>query len=492
MSKPHVRMRITNFGPIAKGTVDIRPLTLLIGGNSSGKSYTARLYYLVAKALREEELFYGFPLQSIRASSSYQSEKIDSEAIGDWHNYLASDSFQSYVSEVLQDIRQDVIERIKQGLLEYFACETASALIRRAAKKKTANITFETSQGESIITLKVWHRQSDPKVELFLPDLDTMYRLLKDSDLMWLKRRYDRLRGRDEETSLLERLLAHELARLVWSRWLDSVGFPAEVHYLPAGRSGLLEGWQTLASLAVGIVGRRAGVLPIELPKIPGVSRDFLMTFLSEILSPSIGRASHVENCMNNVASILEKKLLYGTIQLDNVERSVPMIVYQEEGLSLPLQGVSSMIAEVAPLVLWVRTVLRPGSQLIIDEPEAHLHPWGQRVVVNAFARLVRCGVRVLCPTHSSIVLHQASNHILLGRLSEQVREKYGYDKLDYLSADEVSVALFARKSYSGPVCVEAVEVDNEFGIDESEFVRIAEEIGEESWNLTRELGQTE
>jgi AAA ATPase domain len=41
----NIQVKIHNFGPITDGTISIKPLTILIGPNNSGKSYTAMLIY---------------------------------------------------------------------------------------------------------------------------------------------------------------------------------------------------------------------------------------------------------------------------------------------------------------------------------------------------------------------------------------------------------------------------------------------------------------
>ena len=42
---------VENFGPIREGTVELRPLTVFVGANNSGKSYMAMLLYAISRAL---------------------------------------------------------------------------------------------------------------------------------------------------------------------------------------------------------------------------------------------------------------------------------------------------------------------------------------------------------------------------------------------------------------------------------------------------------
>lgn len=36
---PNVKIAVRNFGPIAEGTVDLRPLTVFVGPSNTGKTY---------------------------------------------------------------------------------------------------------------------------------------------------------------------------------------------------------------------------------------------------------------------------------------------------------------------------------------------------------------------------------------------------------------------------------------------------------------------
>ena len=48
---------VENFGPIREGTVELRPLTVFVGANNSGKSYMATLIYAVSRALSLDSIW---------------------------------------------------------------------------------------------------------------------------------------------------------------------------------------------------------------------------------------------------------------------------------------------------------------------------------------------------------------------------------------------------------------------------------------------------
>ena len=47
---------VKNFGPIAEGSVDLKPLTIFVGPSNTGKSYMATAVYAVSKAFQGESL----------------------------------------------------------------------------------------------------------------------------------------------------------------------------------------------------------------------------------------------------------------------------------------------------------------------------------------------------------------------------------------------------------------------------------------------------
>jgi predicted ATPase len=115
--------------------------------------------------------------------------------------------------------------------------------------------------------------------------------------------------------------------------------------------------------------------------------------------------------------------------------------------------------------VLYLRSLVRPGDTLIIEEPEAHLHPAAQTDMAKTIARLVRAGVRVLVTTHSDYMLQEIGNLIREGELREKTSES-----ASWLEQEEVGAWLFQKNGK-----VKEIEFDRIKGIEPMEYEDVAE-----------------
>jgi hypothetical protein len=106
---------------------------------------------------------------------------------------------------------------------------------------------------------------------------------------------------------------------------------------------------------------------------------------------------------------------------------------------ALPMQLSSSLVTELAPVVLTLRH-LSGYRVLIIEEPEAHLHPKLQRALAQVIVRLVRKGLFVWITTHSENFCQQINNFMKLGAHPRraEMQKKHGYEENDYLDVDDV------------------------------------------------------
>lgn len=88
-------------------------------------------------------------------------------------------------------------------------------------------------------------------------------------------------------------------------------------------------------------------------------------------------------------------------------------------------------------------------KSLIIEEPEAHLHPALQKKIAQLIVRFVHSGIPVWITTHSDIILQHFNNMIKLSNRPVEERaallEKFNYTTDDLLSADEIALYQFNR-----------------------------------------------
>ncbi|RUT06616.1 hypothetical protein DSM106972_028730 [Dulcicalothrix desertica PCC 7102] len=80
-----------------------------------------------------------------------------------------------------------------------------------------------------------------------------------------------------------------------------------------------------------------------------------------------------------DLAQALERNILYGNIEIDSSKLQNEIVFHPlNNGASLEMQVSSSMVKELAPLLLCLRYLAEPNDLLIIDEPEMNLHPEAQ------------------------------------------------------------------------------------------------------------------
>ena len=75
---------------------------------------------------------------------------------------------------------------------------------------------------------------------------------------------------------------------------------------------------------------------------------------------------------------------------------------------------------ETALFSIYLKYVVEKGDLLIIEEPEAHLHPENQRILVKYIVRAVNKGLKVMLTTHSDYVIEQFNNFVRLASIDSE------------------------------------------------------------------------
>ena len=102
------------------------------------------------------------------------------------------------------------------------------------------------------------------------------------------------------------------------------------------------------------------------------------------------------------------KNILYDEEPSRRLQRQVGLMVHQEGNIGadyFTAQNVGFGISYVLPIVLAL-VKAKKGELIILENPEAHLHPSGQRKMGELIARAAQGGVQVIVETHSDHILN--------------------------------------------------------------------------------------
>lgn len=446
--EPKIELEVQNFGPIAEAKIDLRPLTVFVGPSNTGKSYLAILIYVLQRWLSER-----MDDSRDKGSKSLPREKgskhfteMSSDAISQ-----VADELWAFVETVASHKNSDLpitapkklatlisadisalnwhCEMLDEEFARCFAVETIDDLTRHSSDT-AAHISVESSlvgshNGTALFSLQLelgdiqkFRASLSEDRDIPIPDgperqewVDAMR-----SAKWYIDHDADPYESYQTLVSVLRSLGIEHLAGLL-------EGLSHSVHYLPADRSGLIRGLRALVSGLVNLSARRGGNGDQGHALLSGILADFVQT-VSSIDDHPRGRNARL---IGPLAGSLEAAVLQGAIRVDTTSLGDPMFSYQPQGWveRLSILGVSSMVAELAPVVLYIRNLVGVGDTLIIEEPEAHLHPAAQAELAIVLALLVKQGVRVIVTTHSSWIVDQFANLIKLGELEPDERADF-------------------------------------------------------------------
>ncbi len=260
---------------------------------------------------------------------------------------------------------------------------------------------------------------------------------------------------------------------------------PNESYYLPAARSGIAQGHKAIASILVR-QSPLAAIQPLEIPTLSGTITDFI----SHILTIETRQRTQRAKGIARVADFLEAHVVQGKVDIDATESlTYPEIYYeplkgQPQLGRFPFHRTSSMVSELAPVVLFLKYLVGSGDFVVLEEPESHLHPAIQRQMARAIAHLVNSGVRVLITTHSDYLVGQINNLIRLSQASKKKLAAEGYVGEDCLKADDVGAYHFSIEGAGDGSVVCELAVSAEQGISEDAFVEVVKSLYEETLAL--------
>ena len=452
----NVNISVENFGPIEKADIDLRPLTIFVGESNTGKTYLATLIYALHqyfKDFRYVPWTYNSVAQikfenRLRDPSEENQVNFDEEISAILDKLNSPNRPFKFIDlppilSVLLLTKLEEPEDIEREFQRCFDLESLSDLIR--------------STGKTFNELKV-------SLQVYLNNENLWSFCIHDTGLLPITD------GTVNENLILNindsdigiQYYTHEDLHRILHISDNELGVS---YYLPADRSGIMNNISLITSSLIER-GTRGGLdTSADIPMITGKTADFLRlinNFKKQDKSPSE---------IIQISKVLENNILNGNIEIKRLgDVGLPQFYYRPKNREqeIRMNRSSSMVSELAPLVLYLRSIVKPGDTLIIEEPESHLHPGAQTQVAITLAKLVRAGVRVIITTHSEWFLEQISNLVRIGEMKK--RGENQTESESWLTADEVGTWWFHKDKP-----VEEIQYDRIEGIQPRDYEDIAD-----------------
>ena len=460
-----MNVKIRNLGVIDNASIDLKPLTVFIGENSMGKTWAA------------------YTLSAILGPHGYGKYL---------KTYLDGKTEQTY-PPLDNAIKQLLEEGNAQIDLLQFANDYAEAYINDVARfaprwmralMATERVTFDNLQVqinlanakttflEKITALTVENRlsvgsQSQALLNALKESGKTTLYLYSESD------------------EVLNKLPVRAVKKFVGMQLFQTLHrtFYPNVYILPTERTGFIIfpfGADQQDKITLEDAVEEINQSDIE-PKITSLIdpvKRFLNMIIMTYRSTLVDREEHDNPQISNyvkLAEFLETEILRGKLQFDLSGLRKELLFQASENTKLEMPIVSSMVKELAPLVLCLRYLIKPNEWLIIDEPEMNLHPAAQVELIEFLAMLVNAGLHILITTHSPYIV----DHIANLMQAAKNEDKEGIKELFYLEQtaafipqEQVSVYLFEEGT--------AKNVVNEDGIiDWHTFDKVSSDVSD-------------
>lgn len=446
--------------------------TLVVGQNNIGKSYAISLIYALIKT------FLLFRRPQYPFINEYQ-QSIPDDELKSWLNSMKPDF------DAGQDV--DITVKFNGFLHDLISINLLPAL------QQTLEGTFSDLQNLQN------RRSTDPLSIKLYNDFYCIVFGLEDGHLVlreagkvghsYLSKRIKQ--NRTPRFELAHTLIYsregdddHFITQAVSTMWTvfiriseDVTGSVYDLHYLPASRSGLYQSLSAFGQIVAELAKNRTAIRhKIELPGIAEPLSDYYLK-LSDIRIQK--NTSESGEDFVRAAEKIENEILQGTVEFQEKTRQLLFKPNGIDGLALDLSATSSMVSEISPIASYLKYILprsassavprrllarkKVATQLIIlEEPEAHLHPAVQVMLLENLSSLVSGGrTKIIITSHSNYIFNKCSNLLMNGKISKS----------------SFQAILFSNGTTGSRTTSLNV---SEFGIEDENFLDTAEQIYEE------------
>ncbi|MEQ1837624.1 MAG: AAA family ATPase [Candidatus Nitrotoga sp.] len=370
-------------------SIEIRPLTILAGANSGGKSSIMQPVLLLKQTL----------------DAPYDPGSL----LLDGPNVRLTSADQ-------------LLSKKTRGVKEFFI------RFDMGAKKVEVKFCQVPNKGLEVFSTTV----SEGKTDLIISkdaDLNDLKKALQGSDLSrWPKEFYKR--------GELEVVRDRSFLTLRMKLDKENISFP------------ILSPGERLAGRIAGLIhvpGLRGN--PERNYKTTAVGDTFPGTFENYVASVISHWQSNRDDRLTQLGTYLENLGLTWKVSADQrdetqVELKVGRLQHGSQGGARDLVSIADVgfgVSQTLP-VLVALLAAQAGQIVYIEQPEIHLHPRAQRTLANIFADAAKRGVIVIVETHSALLIRGIQTLVAKDDLSQDLVKLHWF-KRDALGATSVTSA---------------------------------------------------
>ena len=403
-----MRIQVKNLGVLKQAEFSLGDLTIICGGNNTGKTYATYALYGFLSFWRE-------------AFSIEIPEKVIAQLLTDGTVSIDTGQYIDDYAKILSDGCQEYVKQLAKVL----------AASEEHFKDAQFDVTIESNDLRPME--KFNRRVQAEKAELFSitkteGSQDLVITLLVEEDKVKIPR------------DIIAKTIGDSLKDVIFGRLFpnpfiacaERTGVAIFRKELNFPRNRIME----------EISQSNKNINPIEL--LFKVYEDYALP-----VKTNVEFTRQLETISKRTSFIAEKHsdvltefadIIGGEYTVKNDE-----LYYVPKGkrIRLSMDESSSAVRSLLDIGFYLRHVATLGDLLMVDEPELSLHPENQRRVARLFARLINLGIKVFITTHSDYIIKELNTLIMLNQDKPHLRriaENEGYKKEELLSSDKVKV----------------------------------------------------
>lgn len=421
------KLKVSGYGKIKSAEIEVKPLTLFVGDNNSGKSYLMSLLWGIRN----------FGIAGLLGFK--EQEAKEALAVSDWVKKQLMITWQqgsgtAQVSEIADELRTILRERLNRN---------KNRIIEKIFNSSDVRIKELQIELIGLENVSLGFMKKEPDEVLIKNDTEQGYIYSFPFSQV------------DNMELLSNRLWVFTVLSLVTGIPYGTPGVEDEGIYLPAARTGFMLTKDIINKVGRNAVFNLAGTEPRALSPFTRPINQFL-DVMNDLTFDSKG-----DKAFSSIVKYLESGMAEGNVDISSLPNKEVSYVPSGQKKGLPLRVVSAVVTELSPLILILK-YKKPLDMLFYEEPEMCLHPQLQQKMGKVICQLVNAGLGMVVTTHSDIILQYINNMLSLSEREdvENICARLGYTANDLLNREQIRVYQL-KSTRGGKTTVEELECGN-------------------------------